>query len=1047
MPKQTIYLIFWRFKLAWYTDLPSDWQNELEKKIGAQIAIEVIFDPDGINKPLSGKYSVAEISPITIQRDLDIEWAHRPTVQDVFITFFDPDGYFDSDNTASPFHSAVAELDRNHVAGETSIKLLDKDVSFGVDEVLIINDGENSEEIKVDVFVEASGATYYHEITYNDGLNNSYKKGTKVYTKSLENKDILIRLVSPNCNSYIHVFRGKLLKAPSFTNGKAQLILTEKRKYLLDQNIVGADTSTNDKLKRINTSGVLSDSTTWNSGSSGSFDRIKVKVFENAKCTEWATEFSSSSDFNLKSRNSDIGVTGKTELYQVASLQASPRLGVLPYINSPRGIFVVDDICYLVSYGSNALTIFNVSDATKIEYLSSIRGSGSPNYLGGAIGIYVKNNYAFIVSQNDDSFTIIDVSDKNNPVLVKAIHGSGSPNYLDSPQNVIIDGQYAYITVGGSDDGLTIYDISDPSNPSYVGGIYGSGSPNYLDGATGIVKYDNCVFIASKFDHALTIIDVSTPASPSLVSVVRHADDATYKLEGAYGIDINQDGSIVVIASQTSDALTVFDVSTPASPTHIGAISGAGTPNYLNYATSVKFVTDTLVCVSSITDDSLGFYEISNSSAPVLVQVLQGGGSPNYLDAPNRVFVSGDYIYVSASGAGNDIIVFRASVSDVADDSRSIQIPFNAWSGAISDGDVCTFATGISWEDENVIKILYDLFVEYAGIENNLLDCSSYFGAKEIGNLWGNVNSGDTTIKIKISVPCLVKTGETLTIAEGSTSEDVTVTTGNDTNSKYPPYISLDISALSNSYTSAATVTWKQRGTLDTDFTFDNEYNFCELYNYKISITLDRDMTYLQAIEEICKHSDCYTFADNWGIEKVHVYRPHYYSTIPEITKTNCLKIQSPIIEWQELVNEIYVTYGYNYILSSFLYDLLFPSLEKDNDSYLKNGFKRRKTISLPGVFDENYAKRIATHKYFMYKDGIKIIKYNATLKEILATLGDRRSFISEYPDIDIEIEIIGISINLLPEINIEIMAYDAKAWNDWFLIADSGIGTGKVLW
>jgi len=200
---------------------------------------------------------------------------------------------------------------------------------------------------------------------------------------------------------------------------------------------------------------------------------------------------------------------------------------------------------------------------------------------------------------------------------------------------------------------------------------------------------------------------------------------------------------------------------------------------------------------------------------------------------------------------------------------ESFRIPMDAWGGSPASGETATFATAINFNDVNVAQALYDLYVTYGGVDNNLLGCSSFFGDKQVGTLQFSAAKNATSIKVKVTVPTILKVGETLTITEGSTTEDVTISVGTGTHNQYPEYIELTISALGNSYTTAATVTWKQRTTLDTDFNWDAEYNYFDQQDYNISLSLDRSMNYLQAIEDISKHGDCFTFTDNWESKRL----------------------------------------------------------------------------------------------------------------------------------------------------------------------------------
>ena len=221
--------------MPYYTALPNDWQAELEKKTGAKPIVEVLYDPDGNNISLSGKYDIVSITPISNIREMDIDWFNMPIIQDIQITFHDPDNYFNCTNPNSPFYNCVGKLDRDHSTGETSIKIYgDEGVYFVANKKLIINDGTHEEIICPDSFTEASGSTYYHELTYLAGLSHSYKKGTDIYTPSIEKKEILVRMRMTGCASKVTIFRGQILKFPECYNGKAVLTAVDFQKFAFD---------------------------------------------------------------------------------------------------------------------------------------------------------------------------------------------------------------------------------------------------------------------------------------------------------------------------------------------------------------------------------------------------------------------------------------------------------------------------------------------------------------------------------------------------------------------------------------------------------------------------------------------------------------------------------------------------------------------------------------------------------------------------------------------------------------------------------------------
>ena len=56
-----------------------------------------------------------------------------------------------------------------------------------------------------------------------------------------------------------------------------------------------------------------------------------------------------------------------------------------------------------------------------------------------------------------------------------------------------------------------------------MGSIQGAGGPNWLNDATGIYVQDDYAYVASNLDNALTIFDISTPAVPTQVGEIRGA--------------------------------------------------------------------------------------------------------------------------------------------------------------------------------------------------------------------------------------------------------------------------------------------------------------------------------------------------------------------------------------------------------------------------------------------------------------------------------------------------------------------------------------------
>jgi len=245
--------------MPWYKDdAPAAIVTELEKKIGAKPYIKVIIDPDGRAITVDPKYDVVSLSPIRSMQELDVEYGTRPTIDEVTIAFNDHDRYFDTSNPASVFYQAECELDRAHSATDQTLYLIDKPgFTLAANDVIVINDGTNSEELTVSTFTAASGTTYYHTVTTTTGLVNDFAAGTSVYTRPITNREMQINLCFVGVTNFITQFTGRILELPQIEPGKATFRLAPKRKVALDTMLTGADTADGTKLMRVGVDGTL----------------------------------------------------------------------------------------------------------------------------------------------------------------------------------------------------------------------------------------------------------------------------------------------------------------------------------------------------------------------------------------------------------------------------------------------------------------------------------------------------------------------------------------------------------------------------------------------------------------------------------------------------------------------------------------------------------------------------------------------------------------------------------------------------------------------
>jgi len=134
-------------------------------------------------------------------------------------------------------------------------------------------------------------------------------------------------------------------------------------------------------------------------------------------------------------------------------------------------------------------------------------------------------------------------------------------------------------------------------------------------------------------------------------------------LDGAVSVHVAGDYAYVTGSGDAS--LTVFDISDAANGnvTHKAAITGAGSPNYLGNAYSV-YVDGDYAYVATYNDDALTVFDISDIANGNITHkaVITGAGSPNYLGSNHSVHVSGNYAYLASYGDGA-LTVF--DISDV----------------------------------------------------------------------------------------------------------------------------------------------------------------------------------------------------------------------------------------------------------------------------------------------------------------------------------------------------------------------------------------------
>lgn len=315
------------------------------------------------------------------------------------------------------------------------------------------------------------------------------------------------------------------------------------------------------------------------------------------------------------------------------------------YTNTPRDVFVIDNIAYVSTY-NRGLVVVDVSDLANPENIGwgshedtsgeRVFASGnfayvSKNYEGLIIvdvtdnsqpirsghyftnpyspnNVFVRENIAFL-PDNWSGLQILDVSDLSQPNIIGSITESDR-GYIGSLEDVYVEGNIAFIADWG--DGLSIVDISDLSNPIEIG-FHGLGSTT-----SSVVVRDDTAFVANG-DNGLRIIDISNLSQPQEMGFLD---------TDGYAIDVFVSGNLAFVADYRS-GLRIIDVSDLSNPIEIGAYDTPDKAYAVHVSGSTAFVADT---------SSLLALSINDPTNPTLISSYDIYASSFFVDN-NLVFV------------------------------------------------------------------------------------------------------------------------------------------------------------------------------------------------------------------------------------------------------------------------------------------------------------------------------------------------------------------------------------------------------------------------
>ncbi len=1061
--------------MPWYKgNIPSRWETALERKTGAKFAVEVVLDPDGAAVTLDGDHDIADISEIAQERDLDIDAGGMALIPDVALTFNDLDNYFDPANTASPFHQCEGTLSEAAAAGATTIKLLSwPGVSFAADEVLTISDQTNSEEVIVAAFIADVSSGYHTLVIDAPGLINAFATGCRIHTAPIAGKEILVKLINLTeaTTETLPLFRGEIVRAPETSPGQARINCADARKRQLDTKLVGADSSASLKLMCVGTDGTLASSIKW--GNEFNVPPLTYSISDGALPAGLALDpatgvisgtpaIAGGSSFTVKVQNANGD--SKTQvctlvIYTRINTEFDAGLGLTAYFQkdydedwywrltepsivggalrlgvSSRN---ADQICWhpdtIDPYYQAFVFISPGTLSGNWCLLTRINAASMPSlaqlYCG--IGVRLSNGYGYVTGFNRannragsyDSYNVNNFGSATGVAsdLLFRIRRVSTTYYFDyrAPAG-------SWTSLGTKTSALAVQSI---------GAFFVTDDYMVTTSITGSVDYDYMrVYIG-----ALAIDTTSLPAS-------RAGDSYNFTLKATGGA-----------------GEYVWDVSTGTLPAGLslnpstGVITGIvtedGTTSFTIRVTDGTGATAT-AAVSIVADsekellpDVFPWGEASTAYSEG-VRIYVGGGLDRSLVMVGErcplgmwrfKWTSATAFEVTPPGMGKytGVITGELSIANV------LTIPAAAWSAGMAKDDEMTFITGISWENENPVQIIYDLMTTKVGMLYKQLDASSFFGEKEIGNLYEDVSAGATSIKVATDVFLPISAAIGLWIDDGVNTE-YNIIDAVPIADSFPPCVTLSlISDLANGYGTDASVRLALASVLETGHSYDDEYEYCRNADILISLTLDRDMTAAQAIEAICQHANMIQY-HSFGLECLHAMRPRLQAATQGLTASEIK--QGAGTETLEIVNVVTVKYAYDYFLQAYQGSYTYPPSASENPSFRKYGKEVEKTIYLPGVYDDEQAQLAAMRKYEQYADGLQLATINLDLRALLMRMGEQWDIDVDDPDVVGRYETIKKSISALSPRNVALTGYNSAIFEK-FAMPDAALADVHCAW
>lgn len=205
----------------------------------------------------------------------------------------------------------------------------------------------------------------------------------------------------------------------------------------------------------------------------------------------------------------------------------------LPVTDSALAITVENNLLYVADQ-SDGIRIFDLSTPSSPQFLNVF------DTWGFALDFEMVNGIAYVADWV--ALAIVNLTDPMSPFVMDMAYQYGKLQTID------VEGEIAYLGTDRAD--LYAFNISNPSNAVLLGSYSIPGNRPILD----IAAKGPTLYIAYHYD-GLQIVDATNPSAMTLIDEIDYQGTTT---------EVAVEGNLLFVGS--SDELSIFDVSEPASP-------------------------------------------------------------------------------------------------------------------------------------------------------------------------------------------------------------------------------------------------------------------------------------------------------------------------------------------------------------------------------------------------------------------------------------------------------------------------------------------------